>query len=47
MPALNVGTGIEMIVEKDKKFKEQAQKFLKPEGKLLSWGGDYFEYLLK
>lgn len=30
-----------------KKFKRTAQKFLKPKGKILAWGKDYFEYLIK
>jgi spermidine synthase len=29
------------------KFKEKAQKLLKRDGKILAWGQDYFEYLLK
>lgn len=29
------------------KFKIHATKLLKPNGKLLAWGKDYFEYLLK
>lgn len=29
------------------KFKEQALTMLKPNGKLLGWGKDYFEYLIK
>ncbi|UCG95200.1 MAG: methyltransferase [archaeon] len=28
------------------KFKKNAQKFLKNNGKILAWGQDYFEYLL-
>jgi spermidine synthase len=29
------------------KFKKKSQKLLKKNGKLLAWGKDYFEYLLK
>lgn len=29
------------------KFKEHASKFLKPNGKLVSWGMDYYEYLIE
>jgi len=29
------------------KFKNKAKKLLKKEGKILAWGQDYFEYLLK
>ncbi len=29
------------------KFKEKAEKLIKSNGKILAWGGDYFEYLLK
>lgn len=28
-------------------FKDKATKLLKPVGKILQWGGDYFEYLLE
>lgn len=31
---------------KYKKFKKRANDFLKPGGKILAWGGDYFEYLI-
>ncbi len=30
-----------------KKFKKSAQKFLKPKGKILAWGQEFFEYLIK
>lgn len=30
-----------------KKFKDKAGKLLKPDGKILAWGGDYFEYLIE
>lgn len=29
------------------KFVEHAKTLLKPDGKILAWGGDYFEYLIK
>ncbi len=29
------------------KFKERAKVYLKPGGKILAWGQDYFEYLLQ
>ena len=29
------------------KFKESAQSLLKPNGKVLSWGAEYFEFLIK
>jgi len=29
-----------------KKFKAKAQQLVKPDGKILAWGQDYFEYLL-
>jgi spermidine synthase len=29
-----------------KKFKKAAQKFLKPRGKIIAWGQDYFDYLI-
>ncbi|MEM4152632.1 MAG: hypothetical protein QXK80_00715 [Candidatus Pacearchaeota archaeon] len=29
------------------KFKNKAQKLLKKNGKILAWGKDYFEFLLK
>lgn len=29
------------------KFKKKAESLLKPGGKILGWGSDYFEYLLK
>jgi len=29
------------------KFKSKAQEFLKPNGKILAWGIDYYEYLLQ
>lgn len=30
-----------------KRFKTKAMEFLRPEGKILAWGMDYYEYLLK
>ena len=30
-----------------RKFKEKAQRLLKPDGLILGWGKDYFEYLLE
>ena len=30
-----------------KKFKEKAMKLLKPDGIILAWGQDYFEYLIE
>lgn len=29
------------------RFKKHATKFLKPDGKIISWGMDYYEYLLR
>ena len=29
-----------------KRYKAKSQKLLKPDGKILAWGKDYFEYLL-
>lgn len=29
------------------RFKEHAQTLLRPNGKILAWGGDFFEYLLE
>ncbi len=30
-----------------KKFKTKAAEFLKPDGKILAWGKDYYEYLIE
>ena len=34
-------------LKKYKKFKTKAETLLKPNGKILAWGKDYFEYLIK
>jgi spermidine synthase len=34
-------------LETYKKFRERALQLLKPNGKLLAWGADYFEYLIE
>ena len=34
-------------LEDYKKFKEKAKKFVKPNGKIIGWGDDYFEYLIE
>lgn len=34
-------------LENYKRFKEKALTMLKPDGKILAWGKDYFEYLIK
>jgi len=33
-------------LENYKRFKNKAEQILKPNGKILAWGKDYFEYLL-
>jgi len=35
------------FLEEYLEFKEKAQKLLKPGGKILAWGKDYFEFLLE
>lgn len=35
------------FVDNYRKFKEKAQKLVKPNGLILGWGKDYFEYLLE
>ena len=34
-------------LEQYKKFKKKAQELIAPGGKILAWGGDYFEYLIE
>jgi len=34
-------------LERYKKFKTKAEQMLKPTGKILAWGKDFFEYLIK
>ncbi len=34
-------------LEEYKRFKEKALQLLKPDGKLLAWGGDFFEFLIE
>jgi spermidine synthase len=29
------------------KFKKRAEELVQPDGRILAWGGDYFEYLIK
>jgi len=35
------------FLEDYKMFKEKAEKLIKPEGKILAWGQDFFEYLIE
>ncbi len=36
-----------MYLDLYKKFKDKALEYLKPDGKILGWGQDYYEYLIE
>lgn len=38
---------VQESLEDYKKFKRRAQEFVKKEGKILAWGQEFFEYLIK